>query len=164
MASDLTITIYQTTRADLAKGYSHTRLAGRTLPVVAADIDALWTQAVGTPADSRIGQPVRQCEPLALEAHPQTRWIDRYRHCPRMPPYVERRQDHELAKVIDETASGKSRIAMLVRPPTKTKARPTYLFGPGERGEHVDALVTAGGSVLFRDRRGWDRIADMRLA
>jgi hypothetical protein len=38
-----------------------------------------------------------------------------------------------------------------------------YLFGPGERGEHVDAHVMAGGSVLLGDRRGWDWIADMRF-
>jgi len=38
-----------------------------------------------------------------------------------------------------------------------------YLFGPGERGEHVDPHVVAGGSVLLGDPRGRDWIADMRL-
>jgi hypothetical protein len=38
-----------------------------------------------------------------------------------------------------------------------------YPFRPGERGEHVDAHVVAGGNVLLGDRRGRDWVADMRF-
>ncbi|MEU8045745.1 hypothetical protein AB0B71_16575 [Micromonospora echinofusca] len=92
----------------------------RDTAAVAADIGALWTRAAGTPADSRFGQPVRQCDPLALEVHPA---IQMGRSLPPLPPYVERRHDHELAKVINEATSGKSRIAMLVGASSTGKTR-----------------------------------------
>jgi hypothetical protein len=38
-----------------------------------------------------------------------------------------------------------------------------YLFGPGERGDHVDPHVLAGANVLLGDSRGRDWVADMRF-
>ncbi|WFE97521.1 tetratricopeptide repeat protein [Micromonospora sp. WMMD987] len=92
----------------------------RDTAVLAADIGALWTRAAGTPVDSRIGRPVRQCDPLALEVHPA---IQLDRPLPPLPPYVERRHDHELAKIVGDAASGRSRIAMLVGASSTGKTR-----------------------------------------
>ncbi|MEW2594012.1 hypothetical protein AB0893_26730 [Micromonospora aurantiaca] len=92
----------------------------RDTAAIAADISKLWTRAAGTPVDSRFGQPVRQCDPLALEVHPA---IQIGRSLPPLPPYVERRHDHELAKVVNEASSGRSRIAMLVGASSTGKTR-----------------------------------------
>ncbi|SCL48717.1 TPR repeat [Micromonospora yangpuensis] len=94
----------------------------RDTAAIAADIGAFWTRAgaAGTSTDSRFGQPVRHCDPLALEVHPA---IQVGRPLPPLPPYVERRHDRELAKVVSEACSGRSRIAMLVGASSTGKTR-----------------------------------------
>jgi hypothetical protein len=67
------------------------------------------------------------------------------------------------AAIAAATARARAPVIAVIRKGSDFGHATKYLFGPGERGEHVDAHVMAGGSVPLGDRRGWDWIADMRF-
>jgi len=54
-------------------------------------------------------------------------------------------------------------VIAVIRKGTSFGHAAAYLFGPGERGEHVDAHVVAGGNVLLGGPRRRDWVADMRF-
>jgi hypothetical protein len=54
-------------------------------------------------------------------------------------------------------------VIAIIRKGADFRRAAAYLFGPGERGDHVGAHVVAGASVLLGDLCGRDWVADMRF-
>jgi hypothetical protein len=94
-------------------------------PVEIADqVRRLWIAAkMARPAPpSRLGQPVGDCDPLALEVHRAIE-VTGDGDPPPLPPYVRRVHDARLDEVIAAVVAGSSRLAVLVGGSSTGKTR-----------------------------------------
>ncbi|MGI5214877.1 tetratricopeptide repeat protein [Plantactinospora sp. CA-290183] len=103
------------------------RDAGRD-PAVAADrVRDLWVAAKMAPPwgamPTRLGIPVTECSPSALEVHRAIDVADHGVPLSELPCYIPRAHDGRLAKVIDAVAGEASRMATLVGGSSTGKTR-----------------------------------------
>lgn len=82
----------------------------------------LWVEArMSMP----LGQPISDCDPIALEIHRpiDALPVDADAELPPLPAYVLRAHDHKLREVVDRAAAGASGIAILVGGSSTGKTR-----------------------------------------
>lgn len=92
---------------------------------IADKIRQLWVAARTAPIPARpvrLGRPIPDCDPLALEVH---RAVDvpNDRELPELPAYVERRHDRLLRQIADEVLAGGVRMITLVGGSSTGKTR-----------------------------------------
>lgn len=107
------------------------RSAGVDHATTAQHIRELWAAAMTAPATSqhRLGRPIAECDPLALEVHPSLALGDSADE-PVLPPYVHRAHDAHLQTIIAEVCTtGANRMVVLV-----------------------------GGSATGKTRAGWEAV------
>ncbi|MFI5892218.1 hypothetical protein ACIA5D_19135 [Actinoplanes sp. NPDC051513] len=71
----------------------------------------------------RLGQPIGDCDPLALEVHRAIDLPSRSEAAPVLPPYMTRAHDKRLRDVVAAVAGGASRMMMLVGGSSTGKTR-----------------------------------------
>jgi len=103
------------------------RLAARTdVAAVARQVRALWLTAQTTShpvAAGRLGRPIADCDPLALEVHPAIDVPGLDQSHSQLPAYVLRTHDGQLRHVAEAVMGGSSRLVTLVGGSSTGKTR-----------------------------------------
>ncbi|XVU21703.1 SEL1-like repeat protein [Actinoplanes sp. CA-054009] len=92
----------------------------RDVPALVARTRQLWRRARAAPPPRRLGRPIRECTPLALEVHRAIETPDRDTDLPR---YVPRAHDERLRELVTACADGASRMVTLVGGSSTGKTR-----------------------------------------
>jgi tetratricopeptide (TPR) repeat protein len=98
-------------------------LAGRDVAVIARQVRELWQRAQTVTPAPRLGRPIGEYTPFALEVRRAIEVADFRGELPMLPPYVPRAHDARLREVIDVVVGGASRMAMLVGGSSTGKTR-----------------------------------------
>jgi hypothetical protein len=103
------------------------RIAGRGDGGVLADnVRRLWVAAEMAPPPppvARLGRPVRECDPIALEVHRAIDLPGGDQSSSMLPAYVPRAHDARLTEIVTAAADGVSGLALLIGESSTGKTR-----------------------------------------